>query len=437
MFSPTLFDSRPGTPPRAGASSSYTVDVVPTPRPISVATPPLRARSRNSALSAEVKLRPGARVGLDSGVSIRARLRFARTVGASVSADLDPEAGPRLRRIFTAPEASTPPRSAARTHDGDLLAQHPHALDRRGSLRRAEPTTILVFGATLVGSGWAITSSPTATSDVQLTWSRRRSSAAPRRPPPPRLGDPPRARARRSRQLPDSRQRFALPRPLCSSPLQEDPRSTRRRAPLHRLVGLQGQHHRSAPLPSSICQGPSRRSARAASTSRAGRFLRQRAATSPTIRSDSWGCRVPRRRPRGSARSSASPSGGGARFALQRHLRHLASGSAASTRSSSRPHLRPPRSLGVSSRTFTTLEITGGCCCAFRSPPGSRAPVRRWLSLRSVPQRIIGEPRPRGQHASLYRPSQPCLVCHSGDYGDAEAGLRGSGDHLLPRRRRL
>ena len=144
VFSPTLFLSAEN--PTAGwrVGGSYTVDVVTNASPDIVATATRRFDEVRNAgtLSAETKIGP-ARVGLDGGVSIEPDY-FARTVGASISADLvNKQVTPTLSyhlSFDTLGRAHTPYDIFSRS----ILT---HSIDAGVSVVQS-PTTILVFGAT-------------------------------------------------------------------------------------------------------------------------------------------------------------------------------------------------------------------------------------------------------------------------------------------------
>ena len=144
VFSPTLFLSAEN--PTAGwrVGGSYTVDVVTNASPDIVATATRRFDEVRNAgsLSAEIKAGP-ARVGLDGGVSIEPDY-FARSVGASISADLvNKQVTPTLSyhlSFDTLGRAHTPYSVFSRS----ILT---HSIDAGVSIVQS-PTTILVFGAT-------------------------------------------------------------------------------------------------------------------------------------------------------------------------------------------------------------------------------------------------------------------------------------------------
>lgn len=201
VFSPTLFLSAEN--PTAGwrVGGSYTVDVVSNASPDIVATATRRFDEVRNAgtLSAEVKLGP-ARVGLDGGVSIEPDY-FARTVGASVSADLvNKQVTPTLSyhlSFDTLGRAHTPYSVFSRS----ILT---HSIDAGVSVVQS-PTTILVFGAT-AELEMGDTSKPyrhiPMFSDVVAP-------QIPRGATPALLGSVRLAPAP-FEQLPDNRQRFAL-----------------------------------------------------------------------------------------------------------------------------------------------------------------------------------------------------------------------------------
>ncbi len=144
VFSPTLFLSAEN--PTAGwrVGGSYTVDVVSNASPDIVATATRRFDEVRNAgtLSAEVKVGP-ARVGLDGGVSIEPDY-FARTVGASVSADLvNKQVTPTLSyhlSFDTLGRGHTP-------YDVFSRSILTHTIDAGASIVQS-PTTLVVIGAT-------------------------------------------------------------------------------------------------------------------------------------------------------------------------------------------------------------------------------------------------------------------------------------------------
>ena len=201
VFSPTLFLSAEN--PTAGwrVGGSYTVDVVTNASPDIVATATRRFDEVRNAgsLSAEVKLGP-ARVGLDGGVSIEPDY-FARTVGASVSADLvNKQVTPTLSyhlSFDTLGRAHTP-------YDVFSRSILTHAIDVGVSVVQS-PTTILVFGASAeLQSG--DTSKPYR--HVPM-FSESVAPQIPRGATPSLVGGV-RLNLDPFEQLPDNRQRFAL-----------------------------------------------------------------------------------------------------------------------------------------------------------------------------------------------------------------------------------
>lgn len=201
VFSPTLFLSAEN--PTAGwrVGGSYTVDVVSNASPDIVATATRRFDEVRNAgsLSAEVKVGP-ARVGLDGGVSIEPDY-FARSVGASVSADLvNKQVTPTLSyhlSFDTLGRAHTPYDIFSRS----ILT---HSIDAGVSVVQS-PTTILVFGATAeLQSG--DTSKPYRHIPM---FSDAVAPQIPRGATPALVGSVRLAPAP-FEQLPDTRQRFAL-----------------------------------------------------------------------------------------------------------------------------------------------------------------------------------------------------------------------------------
>jgi len=201
VFSPTLFLSAEN--PTAGwrLGGSYTVDVVTNASPDIVATATRRFDEvRNAAsLAAEVKLGP-ARVGLDGGFSVEPDY-FARTIGASVSADLfNKQITPTLSYHLgfdTLGRAHT-------SYDDFSRSILTHAIDAGVSVVQS-PTTILVFGASAeLQSG--DTSKPYR--HVPM-FSSVIAPQIPRGAAPSLIGGV-RLNAAPFEQLPDNRQRFAL-----------------------------------------------------------------------------------------------------------------------------------------------------------------------------------------------------------------------------------
>ncbi len=201
VFSPTLFLSAEN--PTAGfrVGGSYTVDVVTNASPDIVATATRRYDEVRNAgsLAAEVKVGP-ARVGLDGGVSIEPDY-FARTLGASVSADLvNKQVTPTLSyhvSFDTLGRAQT-------SYDDFSRSIVTHAIGAGVSVVQS-PTTILVFGASAeLQSG--DTSKPYR--HVPM-FSAGVAPQIPRGAAPSLVGSV-RLNADPFEQLPDNRQRFAL-----------------------------------------------------------------------------------------------------------------------------------------------------------------------------------------------------------------------------------